>query len=200
MWNQNLRWKRSQSKRLKHNRPNVSLWNRAAWAQPFAGSQPLLCLITPHPVTKQQGLPCNWTVHPWTLPISNELSVRNLLVLLLLSYWWAPHWAISDDNGQWGTTGVKSGQWVKSQWCNGHRTLAFGHLTFFFLIGNVFLVDGASWISLLNMRVEVSPTILVEETFNTFFALMGNHMEIVYRPWGNRLNIHQFMGSLNSLE
>jgi hypothetical protein len=198
MWNQNLRWKRSQSKRLKHNRPNVSLWNRAAWAQPFAGSQPLLCLITPHPVTKQQGLPCNWTVHPWTLPISNELSVRNLLVLLLLSYWWAPHWAISDDNGQWGTTGEVIQSRVNGAMVIG--LLPLGILLFFFLIGNVFLVDGASWISLLNMRVEVSPTILVEETFNTFFALMGNHMEIVYRPWGNRLNIHQFMGSLNSLE
>ena len=200
MWNQNLRWKRSQSKRLKHNRPNVSLWNRAAWAQPFAGSQPLLCLITPHPVTKQQGLPCNWTVHPWTLPISNELSVRNLLVLLLLSYWWAPHWAISDDNGQWGTTGEVIQSRVNGAMVIGLLPLGILLFFFFFLIGNVFLVDGASWISLLNMRVEVSPTILVEETFNTFFALMGNHMEIVYRPWGNRLNIHQFMGSLNSLE
>ena len=42
----------------------------------------------------------------------------------------------------------------------------------------------------------MSPTILVEETFNTFFALMGNHMEIVYRPWGNRLSVHQVLGSL----
>ena len=130
MWNQNLRWKRSQSKRLKHNRPNVSLCNRAAWAQPFAGSQPLLCLITPHPVTKQQGLPCNWTVHPWTLPISNELSVRNLLVLLLLSYWWAPHWAISDDNGQWGTTGEVIQSRVNGAMVIG--LLPLGILLFFF--------------------------------------------------------------------
>ena len=67
---------------------------------------------------------------------------------------------------------------------------------FFFLIGNVFLVDGASWVSLLNMRVEVSPTILVEETFMTFLALMCNFMETVYTPWGNRLRIHQVLGSL----
>ena len=38
MWNQNLWWERSQSQRLKHTGPNVSLWNRAAWAQPLAGS------------------------------------------------------------------------------------------------------------------------------------------------------------------
>ena len=87
---------------------------------------------------------------------------------------------------------------VKRQWCIGHLTLAFGHLTFFFffLIGNVFLVDGASWVSLLNMRVEVSPTILVEETFMTFLALMCKFREMVYRPWGNRLRIHQVLGSL----
>ena len=46
------------------------------------------------------------------------------------------------------------------------------------------------------MRVEVSPTILVEQAFNTFFALMCNLMETVYRPWGNRLRIHQVWGSL----
>ena len=85
---------------------------------------------------------------------------------------------------------------VKRQWCIGHLTLAFGHLNFFFLIGNVCLVDGASWVSLLNMRVEVFPTILVEETFMTFFALMCTFMEMVYRPWGNRLRIHQVLGSL----
>jgi len=67
---------------------------------------------------------------------------------------------------------------------------------FFFLIGNVFLVDGANWVSLLNMRVEVSPTILVKETFMTFLALMCNFMETVYRPWGNRLRIYQLLWSL----
>ena len=46
------------------------------------------------------------------------------------------------------------------------------------------------------MRVEVFPTILVEETFMTFLALMGNFMETVYTPWGNRLRIHQVLGSL----
>ena len=46
------------------------------------------------------------------------------------------------------------------------------------------------------MRVEVSPTILVEETFMTFLALMCNFMETVYRPWGHRLRIHQVLGSL----
>ena len=46
------------------------------------------------------------------------------------------------------------------------------------------------------MRVDVSPTILVEETFMTFFALMCNFMEMGYRPWGNRLRIHQVLGSL----
>ena len=67
---------------------------------------------------------------------------------------------------------------------------------FFFLIGNVFLVDGASWVFLLNMRVEVSPTILVEETCMTFLALMCSFMEMVYRSWVNRLRIHQVVGSL----
>ena len=67
---------------------------------------------------------------------------------------------------------------------------------FFFLIGNVFLVDGSSWVFLLNMRVEVSPTILVEETFMTFLALMCKFREMVYRTWGNRLRIHQVLGSL----
>ena len=47
-----------------------------------------------------------------------------------------------------------------------------------------------------NMRVEVSPTILVEETCMTFLALMCSFMEMVYRPWVNRLRIHQVMGSL----
>ena len=46
------------------------------------------------------------------------------------------------------------------------------------------------------MRVEVSPAILVEETFMTFLALMCNFMETVYRPWGHRLRIHQVLGSL----
>ena len=42
----------------------------------------------------------------------------------------------------------------------------------------------------------MSPTILVEETFMTFFALMCNFMEMGYRPWGNRLRIHQLLWSL----
>ena len=46
------------------------------------------------------------------------------------------------------------------------------------------------------MRVEVSPTILVEETFMTFLALMCKFREMVYRTWGNRLRIHQVLGSL----
>ena len=50
------------------------------------------------------------------------------------------------------------------------------------------------------MRVEVSPTILVEETFMTFLALMCNFMETVYRPLHNRLRIHQVLGSLKLIE
>ena len=46
------------------------------------------------------------------------------------------------------------------------------------------------------MSVEVSPTLLVEETVMTFLAPMCNFMEMVYRPWDNRLSIHQVMGSL----
>ncbi|SBO14937.1 hypothetical protein ANAPC1_01314 [Anaplasma phagocytophilum] len=42
----------------------------------------------------------------------------------------------------------------------------------------------------------MSPSILVEETFMTFFGLMCNFMEMVYRTWGNRLRIHQVLGSL----
>ena len=30
----------------------------------------------------------------------------------------------------------------------------------------------------------------------TFLALMCNFMETVYTPWGNRLSIHQVLGSL----
>ena len=88
---------------------------------------------------------------------------------------------------------------VKRQCCIGHLILTFGQIIIFclfVLIGNVFLVDGASWVSLLNMRAQVSPTILVEETCMTFLALMCNFMEMVYRPWGNRLRIHQVLGSL----
>ena len=59
--------------------------------------EPLLWSITPHPVTKQQVLRSNWTVHRSALPISYQLSVRYLLVLLLLSYWSAPHWVLPDD-------------------------------------------------------------------------------------------------------
>ena len=58
------------------------------------------------------------------------------------------------------------------------------------------MVDGASWVFLLKLRVEVSPKILVEETFMTFMALTCNFMEMVYRPWGKRLSIHQILGSL----
>ena len=65
-----------------------------------------------------------------------------------------------------------------------------------FLIENVFLVDGASWVFLLKLRVEISRKILVEETFITFMALMCNFMEMVYRPWGKRLSIHQVLWSL----
>ena len=45
MWNQNLWWERSPSKILKHTGPNVSLWNRAAWAQPLAGSHCFAVLL-----------------------------------------------------------------------------------------------------------------------------------------------------------
>ena len=133
-------------------------------------------------------------MHRSALPVSNQLSVRYPLVLLLLSYCSAPHWALPDDNCPWGTTGEviqsrDSGALVI--WL-----LPLGTLHFFFFIVNAFLVDGASWLSLLNMRVEVSPKILVEETFMTFMALMCNFMETVYRPWGNRLRIHQVLGSL----
>ena len=65
---------------------------------------PLLCRITPYPVIKQQVLPSYWRVHGSALPISNQLSVRYILVLLLLSYRSAPHWALPDDTCQWGTT------------------------------------------------------------------------------------------------
>ena len=128
-------------------------------------------------------------------PTHKQPSMRYLLVLLLLSYWSAPQWALTDDNCQWGTTGEviqsrDSGAVVI--WLLPLGTLLF----FFFLIGNIFLVYGAGWVSLLNVRVEVSPTILVEETFMTFFALMCNFMETVYRPWGHRLRIHQVLGSL----
>ena len=65
-----------------------------------------------------------------------------------------------------------------------------------FLIENVFMVDGASWVFLLKLRVEVSPKILVEEIFMTFMALRCNFMEMLSRPWGKRLSIHQVLGSL----
>ena len=58
------------------------------------------------------------------------------------------------------------------------------------------MVDGASWVFLLKLRVEISPKILVEETFMTFMALTCNFLEMVYRPWGKRLSIHQILGSL----
>ena len=64
-------------------------------------------------------------------------------------------------------------------------------LFFFFLIGNVFLVDGESWVSLSNISVEVSPTKLLEEKFMSFLSLMCNFMVTVYSPWGNRLRIYQ---------
>ena len=46
------------------------------------------------------------------------------------------------------------------------------------------------------MRVEVSPTILVEETCMTLVALMCSFMETVYRTLDNRLRIHQVLVSL----
>ena len=69
-------------------------------------------------------------------------------------------------------------------------------LFFFFLIGNVFLVDGSSWVYLSNISVEVSPTILLEETFMSFLSLMCNFMETMYSTWGNRLRIYQVLGCL----
>ena len=139
--------------------------------------------------------PSNWTVHCSALPISNQLSVRYLLVHLLLCYWSGPHWALPDGNCQWRTTG----EVIQSR-DSGALVICLLPLStlllFLFLIGNVFLVDGASWVSLLNMRIEVSPTILVEDTFMTFLALMCNFMGTVYRSWGNGLRIHQILGSL----
>ena len=121
--------------------------------------------------------------------------MRYLLVHLLLCYWSGPHWALPDGNCQWRTTG----EVIQSR-DSGALVICLLPLStlllFLFLIGNVFLVDGASWVSLLNMRIEVSPTILVEDTFMTFLALMCNFMEMVYRTWGNRLRIHQVLGSL----
>ena len=123
--------------------------------------------------------------------------MRYLLVLLLLSYWSAPRWGLPDDNCQWGSTG----EVIQSRdigalviWLLPLGTLLV--FFFFLVIGNVCLVDGKSWVSLLSMRVEVFPTILVEETFMTFLALMCNFMETVYTSWGNRLRIPQVLGSL----
>ena len=120
--------------------------------------------------------------------------MRYLLVLLLLSYWSAPHWALSDVTCQWGTTGEviqsrDSGALVI--WL-----LPLSTLHSCFLIENVFLVDGASWVFLLKLRDEISRKILVEEVFMTFMALRCNFMEMVYRPWGKKLSIHQVLGSL----
>ena len=163
--------------------------------------EPLLCSITPHPVTKPQVLSSNWTVHHSALPISNQLSLRYLLILLLLSYCSAPHWALPDDNYQWETTGKWFSQETVVLWSSHlclltHYCLFFIYLFIYFLIRNIFLVDGASWVSLLNMRVEVSPTILVEETCMTLVALMCSFMETVYRTLDNRLRIHQVLVSL----
>ena len=74
--------------------------------------------------------------------------------------------------------------------------LPSGNLLFFFLIGNIFLVDGASWVYLSKISVEVSPKILLEETFMSFLSLMCNFMETVYSPWGNRMRIYQVLGCL----
>ena len=64
-----------------------------------------------------------------------------------------------------------------------------------FSIGNVFLVMGKlSFPS--QYECGSAPTILVEERFMNFLALMCTFMETVYRPWGNRLSIHQVLGSL----
>ena len=91
------------------------------------------------------------------------------------------------------------GKWFSQEtmvhWSSDSRLWAH-YIFFFFLIWSVFLVDGASWVSLLNMRAEMCPKILMEETFRTFLALMCNFMETVYRPWGNRLRIHQVLGPL----
>ena len=124
-------------------------------------------------------------------PSVSEVATGTSPAQLLVSSTFGPTWWYLSVRDHWGSDSVKK------QWCIGHLTLAFGHLTVFcFLIRNVFLVDVASWVSLLNMRDEVSPTILVEETFMTFFGLMCNFMEMVYRTWGNRLRIHQVLGSL----
>ena len=164
MWNKNLRWDRTLKKIKKHWTQRI-LMEQSSMCTAIS-REPLLCHIIPHHVTTQQVFPNNWIVYRSALPISHQLSVRCLLVLLLLSYCSAPHWALPDDNCQWGTIG----ELIQSRdigalvmWL-----LPLGTLFFFFLIGNVFLVDGASCVSLLNMRVEVSPTTLVDETFMTF--------------------------------
>ena len=194
MWNQNLRWERIQWKRLQHTGLNVSLWNRAAWAQPLASSHCFALLLH---ILLLSNRSCPAMGQCSALPIRNQLSVRYLLVLLLLSYRSAPHWALPDDTCQWGTTGKviqsrDSGAFVI--WLLPLGTLSC--LFVCFLFGNVFLVDWASWVTLLSIRVELSPTILVEETFMTVLALICNFIETVYRPWGNRLRIHQILGSL----
>ena len=151
---------------------------------------PSLCLITLHPVTRQWVLLSHWSVPHWAPPTSNQLSVSYLLVLVLFNYWSALQWVLPTGNCQWGATGEMIQSRVSGAvmiWLLPLRTLLFLKKKKF---RNVFLVDRASWVSLLNMRVEVSPTILLEKTFNTFFAPMFNLMETVYRPWGNRLRIH----------
>ena len=156
---------------------------------------PSLCLITLHPVTRQWVLLSHWSVPHLASPTSNQLSVSYLLVLVLFSYWSAPQWVLPTGNCQWGTTGEMIHSRVSGSvmiWLLPLRTLRFLKKKF----RNVFLVDRVSWVSLLNMRVEVSPTILVEETFNTFFVLMYTLMETVYWPWGNRLRILKVWGSL----
>ena len=129
--------------------------------------EPLLCRITPHPLTKQQVLPSYWTLHRSALPISNHQWD---------TYWYFSCSAIGQLHiGPYLMITVNDwplGKWFSQEtvvhWLSDSCLWATYFYLFIFLIGNVFLVDGASWVSLLNMRVEMSPTILVEKTFISF--------------------------------
>ena len=120
--------------------------------------------------------------------------MRYLLVLLLLSYWSAPHWALSDDTCQWGTTG----EVIQSRDSGALVIWLLPLGTLFFVFFNRECISGrrGKLVFLLKLRVDISRKILVEDIFMTFMALRCNFMEMVYRPWGKRLSIHQVLGSL----
>ena len=148
----NLRSERSQSKRFQHTGNKVSLCNRA---QPLAGSH--CCALLFCILLLGNRIVSHWSVPHWPHPQATSYHwatcrylscsalgqpCNGIYLLITDKEEWMWKWFSQDSGLQW--------------WTEFDFEHIPSNLIIIIIIRNVFLVHGASWVSWLNMRVEVS--------------------------------------------